>query len=268
MDCASIFFLAAMFVCAYVCGLFPSGPLLALGSKKLGGKKLTESGSGGTGATNVLRLVGLRAALLVLILDFSKAVVALLLVRKLAETALVAGLLSPKTLIFNHGHAIGVGFANGEHFISLCLAVGVVGCLSGHCFPLWSKGLRGGKGVASAAGLLLVLQPSLLLSALLLWSVVFLFFGYSSLASMSAGLLVFVAAVFLASEPLSYGLGHVFLGYGLDYGGYGLALGVAMVIFRHKENITRLWRGEEKRLYDRQGGKNRGSDKNSKKDSK
>ena len=257
MDCVSICFLAAMFVCAYACGLFPSGHLLVFASKKFGGKKLggkklggknfgdkklTEFGSGGTGATNVLRLVGVKAAALVLILDFSKAVVALLLVRKLAETALNAGLLSPETLIFNNGHGIGIGFSNGEHFISLSLAVGVVGCLSGHCFPLWSKGLRGGKGVASAAGLLLILQPSLLLSALLLWSGVFWFFGYSSLASMSAGLLVFVAALFLASEPLSHGL---------DYGGYGLALGVAIVIFRHRENITRLWCGEEKRLYDR-----------------
>ncbi len=217
-------FLVVVFLCAYICGLFPSGPLLAqgglgrffsskkLGSKKLAGKKLTEVGSGGTGATNVLRSVGPLAAAIVLVLDFSKAVLALLLVEQLAQYLL----------------------KGGDYFISLSLAVALVGCLCGHCFPIWSRGLRGGKGVASAAGLLFVLLPGLLAWALLLWVGVFLFLGYSSAASLSAGLLVLFATIFWVGKPIAW----------------GLALGVAIVIFRHKENIVRLWRGEEKRLYD------------------
>ena len=125
-----VLFFGIIFVCGYVCGLFPSGPWIARGN--LGGRHLTDMGSGSTGATNVLRYAGWGRALAVVLLDMMKGVVAILLARY-GEDVLALRLGDVEHLAW------------GEVFAA-------VGCLSGHCFPLWSKGFRGGKGVALCWG--------------------------------------------------------------------------------------------------------------------
>ena len=74
-----VLFFGVVFVCGYLCGLFPSGPWIARGS--LGGRHLTDMGSGSTGATNVLRYAGWGRALAVVLLDMMKGIVAILLAR-------------------------------------------------------------------------------------------------------------------------------------------------------------------------------------------
>ena len=216
--------LLGVFFFSYACGMFPSGPLLM--RRKLRGKSLTQTGSGGTGATNVFRQTGLRDAIIVLLLDLGKGVLAIFFVQRLVEAVLASQKLSAILSVNNFN-------ASGSYLLSLCTAVAVVGCLCGHCFPIWSHRLRGGKGVASFVGLLLMTMPELLPFVVSLWLFSLWFFGYSSLSSLLACVFVLVALAVYGSVPIMF----------------GLALGVGIIIFRHKDNIVRLWRGAERKVY-------------------
>src|SRR5208282_5271236 len=116
-------------VVAYLLGSIPFGLLIA---HVLGGKDVRKAGSGNIGATNVSRVAGPFAGVLTLVLDAAKGSVAVLTAARLTEDSatwmMLAGLLA----------------------------------LLGHCYPLWLH-FKGGKGVATAAGVFLVLSPLALL---------------------------------------------------------------------------------------------------------
>src|SRR5689334_4239032 len=109
---------------AWLLGTFPSAPLVA----RAHGHDVTKEGSGNPGASNVARLAGWRAGLLVLVLDFAKG-------------AAAAGV---GMAVYGRGGAFALGVA----------------AVIGHTFPLYRKG---GKGVAAAAGMLVVLYPLIVL---------------------------------------------------------------------------------------------------------
>ena len=207
----SALFLFGVFVFGYLCGLFPSGPWVARSS--LAGRHLTDLGSGSTGATNVLRYAGWGRAVLVVLLDIMKAVMAILLARYGADLF---------ALRFGHVEPL----VWGESFAA-------VGCLLGHCFPVWSRGLRGGKGVASTMGVLLMLAPWVLCGAVVLWLGLLGLWGFSSLASLGVCLFLLLAALFWLEGAVAWGVVVI----------------VLMVGFRHRENVRRLWCGEEKRVF-------------------
>ena len=165
-------------------------------------------GSGNPGATNVLRTGKKLAALLTLLGDALKGAAAVLLVR----------LAGPQ-------YGVELGGA----------AVCALAAFLGHLFPVYHR-FRGGKGVATAAGILLAINPWLGLAVLSTWIVIALFFRISSLA---AG----VAAVF----PPFY---CVWL-FGLNPMAGAVGLMSLLLIWRHRANIRRLLAGEEGRI----GGK-------------
>lgn len=167
-------------------------------------------GSGNPGATNVLRSGNKSAAILTLLLDAFKGWLAVWL-------AMV----------------IGPGFGLGAPGIAL-VAVAV---FLGHLYPVFFH-FKGGKGVATAAGVLLAIQPWLGLATLLTWLIVAGFFRYSSLAAL-------VAAAF---APFYYWFGG-----GLAWNAdpallLALLIISALLIWRHKTNIGKLLRGEESRI--------------------
>lgn len=167
-------------------------------------------GSGNPGATNVLRSGNKGAAVLTLLLDAFKGWLAVWL-------AMV----------------IGPGFGLGAPGIAL-VAVAV---FLGHLYPVFFR-FKGGKGVATAAGVLLAIQPWLGLATLLTWLIVAGFFRYSSLAAL-------VAAAF---APFYYWFGG-----GLAWNTdpallLSLLIISALLIWRHKSNIGKLVRGEESRI--------------------
>ena len=170
-------------------------------------------GSGNPGATNVLRTGRKLAALLVLIGDGGKGWLAVFLAQR---------------------YAAGFGVD----------AIGVAGCavavFLGHLFPLF-LGFKGGKGVATAAGILLAIHPWLGLATLATWIIIAFFFRYSSLAAI-------VSAVFAPAYAFLMGV----LGFELGYMLPAVILVAALLVWRHKPNILNLVSGKERRIGEKQ----------------
>lgn len=144
-------------ILGYLLGSIPMGILL---TRLAGRGDLRKVGSGNIGATNVMRVGGLRLAGLVWLLDMAKAILAVLI-----------------------GCAIG-----GDVFGDWCGFAAVVG----HCFPVWLK-FHGGKGVSCLFGVILAVNPMMFVICGLEWLVVALSLGYSSLGA----LIVFLVAPIL-----------------------------------------------------------------------
>jgi glycerol-3-phosphate acyltransferase PlsY len=181
---------------AYAVGMFPTAALVA----RAHGRDVTREGSGNPGASNVYRLAGKRAGLEVFAGDFLKGVV-----------ATAAGL------------ALG-----GRH---LALATGAAAVV-GHCFPV-TRRFRGGKGVATAAGFVAVIEPLLALVAVALWGLVARTTHKASLASIAVVVVIPVGIV-VRRGPSWESL---------------VVIAVALLIVaRHAGNLARLIRGEERSL--------------------
>ena len=193
--------LPLILIIAYLLGSLPFGLILA---KLFGGGDVRKAGSGNIGATNVLRVVGPLAGILTLLLDAAKGWSAVSL----------------------------AGRVTHEQTTDMVLA-GFLAMI-GHCFPVW-LGFRGGKGVATAAGVFLALCPSAFLAALVLFIVVVSFWRYVSLASLAAAaalpLLVYLLWAPRFAPPETVTLGSLAI--------------AALVIVQHRGNINRLARGEE-----------------------
>ena len=165
-------------------------------------------GSGNPGATNVLRSGNKKAAILTLIGDALKGWLAVWLVAN-----------------------FGAGFGLGNHAIALA----AIAVFVGHLFPVFFR-FKGGKGVATAAGVLLAVHPVLGLANVLTWLIIAFFFRYSSLAALAAAVFAPAFDVFL------FGPGTISLA----------ILGMSVLLFwRHRSNIAKLLAGTESRIGDR-----------------
>ena len=139
---------AVLLIVSYLLGSIPMGLLLA----RFAGKgDLRKVGSGNIGATNVMRVGGLRMAALAWALDMAKVIVAVILGR----------------MLVNVGFGAWCGFA----------------AIVGHCFPVWLR-FRGGKGVSGLFGMLLAISPLSFVFVGIEWLVVALSSGYSSLGAL------------------------------------------------------------------------------------
>jgi len=166
-------------------------------------------GSGNPGATNVLRTGNKKAAILTLIGDGSKGFIALVLARWiLGDNSLAATL-------------------NSWVLCGVVLAV-----FLGHLFPVF-HGFRGGKGVATACGILFGINWILGLATLSTWLIVAFFTRYSSLAAMCAAIFAPVYCVFL---------------FGVEPMGLTLTLICVLMLWRHRNNIVKLLDGSETRI--------------------
>jgi acyl-phosphate glycerol 3-phosphate acyltransferase len=201
--------LAAVAVASYLVGAVPFGYLVA----RARGVDILRQGSGNIGATNVGRVLGRWWGVAVFVLDFAKGAVPVAVARFL--------LARPEDVPAD----------------TLPVLAGVAAFL-GHLFPVY-LGFRGGKGVATGAGVLALLVPLLTLAVLAAWAVVLLTTRYMSLASLAAAALLIVLRLAAVPEPFSAGE-WVKTAFCLAGGG--------LVIARHHGNIRRLWAGTENRL--------------------
>ena len=191
----------AICAAAYLCGSIPFGLLLG---RLFGGTDVRKTGSGNIGATNVTRSAGLVAGLLTLLLDAAKGAAPVWLTRHYFP----------------------------EHAALQMLAG--LGALAGHCFPVWLN-FRGGKGVATAAGVFLVLCLPAGACALLIFALVVGFWRYVSLASVSAAAAMPLLIYFLwaphYAPPIS-----------VTAGSLAAAL---LIVYKHDANLQRLVEGSE-----------------------
>jgi glycerol-3-phosphate acyltransferase PlsY len=178
-----------------------------------------EHGSGNAGTTNTIRVLGWVTGIPVLLIDIAK------------------GWLAAMLPVFFH-----LAVPASALMTDLQLAAGIIAII-GHIFPVFA-GFRGGKGVATVFGVFLALQPLLTLCVIAVFLLVFFITGIVSVSSMSAGvsfpLLLFV---FFDTPSLLFKI-------------FSIIVGVSLIV-THRENIRRIWRGEEKKLL-KFGKKNKG----------
>lgn len=186
------------FVLGHVCGSVPSGLWLV---QAFHGIDIRNYGSKNIGTTNVFRIVGPKTAVLVLIADAFKGILAV-------------GIMS----YFFHNPLLDV--------------VTALGALLGHNYSLF-LGFKGGKGVATALGLLIFMMPKVAVASLGIWLVCVLLTRYVSLGSI-------MAAIF--TPPLAW-----YLGYPSAYVIFSV-VAAFFVVLRHKENIHRLLTGTESKI--------------------
>lgn len=201
------FALTLVALISYLIGAIPFGYLVA----RRRGVDLFQAGSGNIGATNVGRVLGRRFGILVFVLDFLKG----------AIPAAVASAL----------------FA--EHDANLAGVLAGVGAFLGHLFPVYLR-FRGGKGVATGAGVVVVLLPLPAVGALLTWVTVVAAFRYVSLASILASVTLCVVHLAQSREP--WGEELILTSFCFFAG--------AAVLLRHQSNLRRLLRGTENQLKD------------------
>lgn len=210
MTTLTYFLIAALMVAAYLLGSIPSAVWIG---KKYYGVDIREHGSKNAGTTNMLRVLGRRAALPVFILDFLKGFVAVELVTILHYDA-----------AFSH-----VWIVN----IQICA---VVAAVIGHMFPVFA-GFRGGKGVATLVGAVTGIYPPAALLCFAVWCIVLMATHYVSLASMAAGccfpVFVLLSPKMNDSTPLIV---------------FAFVV-MALLLYTHRKNIGRLRNGTESKTY-------------------
>ncbi|MBP3687950.1 MAG: glycerol-3-phosphate 1-O-acyltransferase PlsY [Alphaproteobacteria bacterium] len=201
MSTELIYGLSALF--GYLIGSVPFGLVL---TKMAGYGDIRKIGSGNIGATNVLRTGNKMLALLTVLCDAFKVGLAAIIAK----------------------YAVGADTALG---VNASLVAGVFGVL-GHNFPVWLK-FKGGKGVASTFGFVLVTCWPVALIALAIWLIMAFTFKYSSLSALTAAALLPVVSYFLAPS----------MEYTLVYTAIAI-----LVIARHHANIKRLINKEESKI--------------------
>lgn len=203
-----------LLICAiggYLAGSIPFGLVLCY---LAGYGDIRKIGSGNIGATNVLRTGNKWLALLTVVLDAFKASLA----------AYAAHQFSP---------SLDIAQFDGQPLNLQDLASVIAGTFGvlGHNFPIWLK-FKGGKGVASAFGFILMTQPLVALVALGIWLIMAFTFRYSSLSALTAAAAMPVIAYFMC-PPI--------------YAVFYSALAV-LIIVRHHANIARLLKGQESKI--------------------
>lgn len=199
-------FIACIF--SYLIGSIPTGYIFGKLVKKI---DIREYGSGNVGATNVFRTIGKGYGITVLVIDFLKGFLAvILLAHFIARYAPEIDLLS---------------------LYRISIMIGALS-ISGHIWTCFLS-FKGGKGVATTAGVLLALAWPVLLLALLIWVIIFAKWRYVSLASI-------VSASLLPVFSIVFGKDILFII-------FSSAISITGV-YKHKSNIKRLLSGDEKKL--------------------
>ena len=196
----------AVAVIAYLIGSVNFSVII---SKKMAGFDLREKGSKNAGTTNMLRTVGKRAAAITLVCDILKGVIAVILAKVLAS---------------NINEAVATQIA------AICVVIG-------HTFPIFFE-FKGGKGVATSIGILLVMNWQIGLICLSYGIVIIALTRMVSLGSISAAILFPILTIFIKDHYIAEGANFIIFG----------VLIAAIILFNHRANIKRLNNGTENRI--------------------
>lgn len=207
---------ATVIILAYLLGSIPFGYLIV---RARSGADIRETGSGGTGATNVSRRAGKGAGFLTLLLDACKGTAAILLARLMLGMPIFSGTASESSALWVPAAAVFV--------------------VIGHMFPVW-LGFRGGKGVATGVGVFLVLAPLALGAAGIIFLLIVFTTRYVSLGSIVAA----------STIPLFIWLQHGLIRAIENFWPtlFAATLLAVLIVFAHRENIRRLLQGTENKF--------------------
>ncbi len=208
--------IVAYIVIAIIAYLIGSISFSVIISKKMAGFDVREKGSGNAGSTNVLRTVGKKAAAITLLCDVLKGVVAILI-------AYVVGLLVP------------------DINKSLLIQLAGIAVILGHTFPIFFN-FKGGKGVATSLGVLLITNWNIGLICLVFALVLMILTRMVSLGSIAAAILFPVLVIFMPAVE-----GSAYLVPEGSYIIYAIILAI-LVVYNHRANVKRLLTGTENRL--------------------
>ncbi len=209
--------IVAIMIGAYLLGSIPSAVWIG---KKYYGIDIREHGSKNAGTTNMLRVLGKRAALPVFIIDYFKGFLAVTL-----------------TSLMRYDDAI-----DNNTIINLRI-IATFFVVLGHIFPIFA-GFKGGKGVATLLGAGTGIYPPVLILSFAVWCVVFAIWHFVSLASMVAGcsypifVLIFSTMTYDESAPFD----------NIPFIAFSWVVAV-LLIWTHRKNITRLKEGTESKIY-------------------
>ncbi len=213
---------AAVIVIAYLLGSIPFGYLIVRATQ---GADIRETGSGGTGATNVSRRSGKAAGVLTLLLDALKGAAAVVIAKVV--------LCLP---VFGKSELVGQSLENAYWWV----AAAAIAVIVGHIFPVWLR-FRGGKGVATGVGVFLVLTPiSVALAGaifvLVVWQTRYVSLG-SIVAAIAIPLFVLLQNVFIQQvDPVAPIMSAAMVG-------------AMLIVFAHRENIARLKSETENKFH-------------------
>ncbi len=217
---------------SYLLGSVPFGYLIVRATR---GADVRETGSGGTGATNVSREAGKAAGVLTLILDALKGAAAVVMAR------LILGL--PLDGTVQHVRPIlptfGPSDARSPEAVYWWVAAAAIAVIVGHVFPVW-LGFHGGKGVATGVGVFLILAPLAVALAAVVFLGVVMLTRYVSLGSILAAVSI---PLFVLLQNMSIRLLEP-----LAPTMTVAVVGAALIVFAHRQNIERLIHGTESRF--------------------
>jgi len=210
----SILQLCVCFILGYIFGNIPNGYLYA----KSQGVDIYHQGSGNPGSTNVLRTLGKRAGITVLLMDIAKCMVPIFLMILFWKPA-------------------------NEDQKTLILMLTGIGAILGHNFPIL-PGVKGGKGVACTGALLIALAPLYTLGLLCFFILIVLTTKYVSLGSVLSVFVFFLSVLLMGKSGILFPFSEaVYLPM------CGLSLFLALLcLFQHRENMKRLMNGMENKF--------------------
>jgi len=200
-------------IISYLLGSIPTGLVLA---KVAGKEDIRRAGSGNIGATNVTRLLGKKLGVFTLLGDVLKAVV---------------------PMLATHWYFVKSGMPVSPDELDMAVSLCGAAAFLGHLFPIYLN-FRGGKGVATALGVFLVLEPLAVLISIFLFVAVVYISGFVAAGSLLVAALL-TAWIWLLGGPPH----HVFLAF---------FIGV-LIWFKHADNIRRLLEGTEKSWKNKKG---------------
>lgn len=210
----SILQLCVCFILGYIFGNIPNGYLYA----KSQGVDIYHQGSGNPGSTNVLRTLGKRAGITVLLMDIAKCMVPIFLMILFWKPA-------------------------NEDQKSLILMLTGIGAILGHNFPIL-PGVKGGKGVACTGALLIALAPLYTLGLLCFFILIVLTTKYVSLGSVLSVFVFFLSVLLMGKSGILFPFSEAIY---LPMCGLSLFLAL-LCLFQHRENMKRLMNGTENKF--------------------
>jgi len=216
---------------SYLLGSIPFGYLVA----RAHGIDIRQHGSGNIGATNVLRVLGKKPGYTVFACDAIKGLVAVIIGKYLA----LHDSLPISSMAITYGGTQEIFHSTTIVRLPEAIAAisAAIACIIGHNFPIW-LGFKGGKGMATSAGVLIGMMPLTAMGCMIVWAIVFFATRYVSLASIAAAIALPVITMLLLLVGWLYGWPYF----------YFAVAACVLAVWRHRANIGRLVNGTESRF--------------------